>query len=99
MAIVYEWVIESVDTFDDITDTVAYDSYAQLRQSFTPTNDEGGVNRIVLVREVWTGDELEDRTWAYLADGILPTHFSGTNGRPIYKVPAKYLNEMAKQAV
>lgn len=98
MAILYEWVIEEVDRFDDIVDTVAFDSLTQLKASYTPTNADGGVNRICLVRNDWDGDSLEDREWAYVENDTLPTHFIGSNGRPTNKVPAKYLKEW-QQAV
>jgi hypothetical protein len=92
--IFYEWVIETVDQYDDITETTAYDSYAECLSSFTPTNPDGTINRMVLVRNDWDGDSLEDRSWAYLDNGVLPTHFSGTNGRPDYKVPDKLRKQM-----
>lgn len=98
MAIQYEWQIEECDAHDDIITSTAYDSLTELKRCYTPTNEDGGINRIVLVRSTYSYEDLDDREWAYVDNGTLPTHFIGSNGRPTTPVPAKYLKQW-QQAV
>lgn len=83
----YEWDIESKDEHGDV-----FDHWHENRLKDLPPLDEN--EDLVLVRNY--GDELDGlllREWAYVKDGVLPTHFS--EGAI---VPERFHKEFAKGA-
>lgn len=80
----YEWDIETV-TADEHEDIVDHDHRERMHDfggekltlALVEDGDEPGTFfRLCLVRSVWddvTG--LVDRSWAYVEDGKMPTHF------------------------
>ena len=88
----------SVETdCEDIVGTAAYDSLADALRTFNPTErptKDGTVRDVlVLVRHAWNAidGDLDDRAWAYVTDGILPTHFSDAWGNQCALTVPKYL--------
>jgi len=74
----FEWVIEGVDEFGDIQDVNHTDSLKKALEVAEIVKTEWPRVEIGLVRD--RGDEidgLQDRQWAYLTDGVLPTKFDG----------------------
>lgn len=81
----YEWTVEETDEFGDVTDTAAYDSFAQARRAAGPRDS------ICLVRHTFDSvQSLSDRQWAYLESGKLPRAFDG--GAPI---PSRFYREIS----
>jgi len=87
--VTYEWVVEVMDG-DDIVDTRAWDTLAEAQR-----DAQGERAVVVLVRNVWCDGGLDDRAWAYPADGVLPRVATDAGGRD-FKVPQKYLKEWVK---
>lgn len=54
-------------------------------------SEEGMTSRIVLVR-----DDDKGRSWAYLEDGELPSHFEDAYGVKVAKVPGRFHEEVSK---
>jgi hypothetical protein len=89
-----EWLVEElVDGSEDadIQDVCHFNSYAEAK-AWAAQEDFA---RIGLVRDRGNDtDGLICRSWAYIEDGNLPTHFENANGAEIAKVPAKYHREL-----
>ncbi len=99
MPVLYEWDIEDyhVDGDDVICldhnhrDKLADFSDAEMRAALADPAAEG--TRLVLVRDDYDDlDGLQDRQWAYVDYGRLPTHFD--NGKA---VPKRFLTEFARR--
>ena len=87
--ITYEWILETIEDGDivdiDFADSLTFDE-SQL------SGNDLGLCRVV-------GNEHEgviETTWAYVKDGKLPSHFSDARNCPLYVVPKKFHNEVAK---
>ena len=78
----YEWVVETIED-DEIADVDHYDSY--------PGPIAGADVGLVRDKISAHDDDVEDRQWAYVVDGVLPDTFDGGA-----KVPAKYKAEVQK---
>ena len=61
----FEWDIETLDEHGDIT----HDHWDELRQAPKPHELEEN-QRLVLVRDVWVDESLEDRQWCYVAESF-----------------------------
>lgn len=88
--VAYEWTVETVDEHGDITDTCAWDSYAEAQKRAALERASGTRVEIALTRIV--GDEIEglqDRQYAYLEGGKLPERFDGGA-----KVPRRFHREV-----
>lgn len=82
----YEWCIETIDDYDDITDLDFSDKISSFKISDLAYNPVAGEpkKRLVLVRSVGDNDEgLQDREWAYLEGGALPKEFTGGTQVPL----------------
>jgi hypothetical protein len=95
----YEWVVETVERDgedEDILDVNHYDTYAEAKEyAARAGTDFDGVpvfQRIGLVRD--EGQHPLNRSWAYVVDGALPSHFSDAYGHLTTKVPTKYFLQM-----
>lgn len=80
----YEWAIETVDEYEDITDVSFWDELPKVKLAEN--------ERLCLVRNDGNEDHgLSFRLWAYVVDGKLPENFENENGYEVgYKVPKKY---------
>jgi hypothetical protein len=90
----YEWVIETVDAYGDIQSVWHNDKFkeAAATAAFLKADGEQRVEVGLVRDDINDYDEnLEDRQWAYLEDGVLPAKFDGGA-----KVPKRYLAEVAK---
>lgn len=67
----YEWVAEIVED-GDVTFTEPCETYADA---------VAAGDNVALVRDHFRSDVLVDRLWAYVAEGKLPSHFSGADGQ------------------
>lgn len=76
----YEWVIETIED-DEIADVDHVDGY--------PGPQEGCHVGLVRDRLTAEDDDVEDRQWAYVVNGVLPDTFDGGA-----KVPSKYKSEV-----
>ena len=84
----YEWDIETLDEHGDIT----HDHWDELRQAPKPHELEAN-QRLVLVRDVWVDESLDDRQWCY------PEHsfeFVNESGQPTGKKVGAYLRAYFK---
>ena len=99
MPVMYEWDIEDyhVDGDDvicldhDHRDKLAGFSDAEMRAALADPAAEG--THLVLVRDDYDDlDGLQDRQWAYVDYGRLPTHFDGGKA-----VPKRFLTEFARR--
>tara|TARA_A100001391_G_scaffold166808_1_gene127022 strand:- start:301 stop:591 length:291 start_codon:yes stop_codon:yes gene_type:complete len=85
----YEWDIETLDEHGDIT----HDHWDKLRQAPKPQELEEN-QRVVLVRDVWVDESLEDRQWCY---PHLFTKFFDASGEPTGKrMPLRFLKEYVR---
>jgi len=88
MPATYEWDIE---TWED-DEVVDHNHRGRLHdfggEELTMAVAEDGY-RLVLVRDAADGG----RSWAYVSDGELPTHFLDANDQPVAKVPARFAKE------
>jgi len=84
----YEWDIETVDEHGDILD---HDHSATC-----PAHELAHNERLVLVRDVIGPEGVDDRTWAYVTGGKLPTFFSDAWQTHTREVPKKFHNELKK---
>ena len=94
----YEWVIETVDQFNDIQDVNHADSFDEAKQRAAGVSvPENGRVEIGIVRNRWSDfdGDLEDRTWAYIDNGALPSHFQTAGGAQACKVPEKFRREVS----
>lgn len=87
--VIYEYVIEIKDVFDNIMNLLFYDNLKELQPHIPYTMDYD----IALVRT--TGNDNEDvknKSYAYFIDNKLPTHFDDG-----IKVPQKYLSSLKSE--
>jgi len=100
MAVRYEWDVEetaAADT-DDHEEGECFDhrfceSYKEVLAVAATTPPEGTAWRPVLVR-----DDDAGRSWAYMENGKLPSHFEDAYGTPVAKVPKRFVDEVARCA-
>ena len=96
--VTYEWDMETAYNYGDIIDHHHADRLKDLKcYEGDPHEDvcdldgspEPAHIRLVLVRDTWREDGLDDRQWCYLnEDGMLPDTFDGGA-----KVPVKFRRE------
>lgn len=96
MTVIYEWDVETVETYDDgnndVHDHHHTKTFAEAKAFAATTPPEGCTHEIVLVR-----DDDDRRSWAYLnEDGTIPSHFYDANEGVWGKVPARYHKEVAR---
>lgn len=96
----YEWVVELTTTeatdeheADEVLDVHGCQGYLDASRLAATLTEPGLAGVIVLVR-----DDLAGRSWAYLEDGALPSHFSDAYGNEVSKVPARFVAEVARAA-
>ena len=91
--IIYEWDIETV-IFDgeEVTD-IHHDHWDKLSDgpSFDDVKSEPN-SRIVLVRDEYVDEDLQDRQWCYIEDS-LQFHYSGPSNPTAETVPLKFWDE------
>ena len=86
----YEWDVEEIDEHGDIIDHNHRDTAVavlHLARGFA-------LSDVVLVRDVWKDDSLQERSWAYVVDGRLPEFFEDAYQRQTVKVPARFHSEL-----
>lgn len=86
----YEWDYETVDEHGDVID---HNHRSRLWQF----NDADKTDWLVLVRD--EGDEangLENRSWAYVKEGILPKYFQDADNHNTAKVPKRFHEELRR---
>ena len=84
----YEWDIEERDEYGDVLDHDHEDKLADLLSRHLP----GELEQLVLVRNESSDPEhlgVEDRQWAYVERGKLPSRFDGGA-----KIPLKLRREL-----
>lgn len=87
----YEWVSEEVDEFGDIQDCNYCDTYKEAA-AWKRELPSGWSYEIALVWNTRTESEgLQDREYAYIDAGKLPSAFEGGK-----KIPKRYHDELAK---
>lgn len=87
MPATYEWDIETWED-DEVVDHDHRDKVHEFGgEKLTRAVAEDGY-RLVLVR-----DDDRGRSWAYVTNGELPTHFLDAYERPTAKVPARFVSE------
>lgn len=93
MTITYEWDCETVtdDEFEDVEDHYHSAKLADVLAYSKASPPTDCTHRVVLVR-----DDDDRRSWAYLEDGVLPSHFDDADGRRWGKVPARFHAEVVK---
>ncbi len=91
----YEWTLEAIDEFDDISDS----EFSEKLSAFADAELNG--KDIGLVRNEGTeADGLTDRYWAYIKDGKLPEFFSDDQGREVnIKVPQRFHEELTGSVI
>ena len=86
MTVYYEWDAEGVDrSTGDITAHHHTETALEMVEMFKSHPDD---TDMVLVR-----DDDNGRSWAYVKDGKLPTHFENSYQVPGAKVPIKHQRE------
>lgn len=100
MTVFYEWQVELVQYYPDdpepdlhdIIDQYPQETFAECMKFIKDPPDEPHQKwDIVLVRNNDTG-----RSWAYLEDGVMSTHFEDAYGREVSIVPKRFLAEVIK---
>lgn len=98
MTVRYEWDVEECAAKDsedyeegEIMEHWFQESYAGVVKQLTEAPAEGFRWDSVLVC-----DDGESRSWAYMVDGKLPTHFEDAYQHPTRKVPQRFHDEVAK---
>lgn len=87
MPVTYEWDIETWAD-DEVIDHDHRDRVHDFGgEELTRAVAEDGY-RLVLVR-----NDDKGRSWAYVANGELPTHFLDAYEKPVAKVPARFVTE------
>lgn len=80
----FEWDLETANKHGDIIDHEFSDELSGLPEC--NANQE-----LILVRDVLDASgSVDDRTWSYIKDNVLPLFFSDAGGNDRFKVPAKY---------
>lgn len=103
----YEWIVETVDEYEDIVETLAHETYREASATATRDAQDIGTKshtgsiiiRIdIALTRLWSRDfeaeGMEDRQYAYLEDGKLPEYFEHTGGGTGAKVPKRFFAEM-----
>ena len=97
MTTTYEWDVEEQTAEDsdeneagEVLDHLFCTSYAEAKRQAARPASEGCKFVIVLVRDADDG-----RSWAYMEDGKLPTHFCDAYQSPVAKVPQRFHKEVA----
>lgn len=88
MPVFYEWDVEEVDECGDVVEHNHFKTYSEAFKCFNKlvSDAEYGMSyEIVLVR-----NSDKERSWAYIEDGILPTHFEDAYGIQTAKVPSRF---------
>ena len=86
----YEWDVETVEEESgDVLDHNHCDSFREAIAAARETPDDGCRFDVVLVR-----DDDDGRSWAYLDDGKLPTHFLDAYEHEVAKVPQRFVKEV-----
>jgi hypothetical protein len=86
--VTYEWRVEILDDYGDITDSDEYESFQKACEAAT-----GPADCIVLVRDAGSHDQgIDDRQWAYYdrVSESLPLEFDGGA-----VVPQRFFKETA----
>ena len=98
MAVRYEWDVElqtavASDDHDEgeVVDHMFCGDFARSKRMAATAPEAGYRYALVLVR-----DDDNMRSWAYVTDGVLPSHFSDAYGEQYAKVPQRYHAEVAK---
>jgi hypothetical protein len=98
MTVCYEWDVETHTATEteeheagEVLDHDHRDSYAQCLHVASQPAPEGCRFAIVLVR-----DDDSGRSWAYLEEGKLPSHFINAYGIDVAKVPLQYHREVER---
>jgi len=88
MPVQYEWDVETFEITDGEVEIVDHDHSEKLLISqYMKASKAGNRKSLVLVRDVVSDNGVEDREWAYVQDGKLPTHFQDAYGKHGTKVP------------
>lgn len=98
MAIFYEWLVEELVEVDgDIQDVNHHSDARSMLVEVKGLEAEAKPVSYGIVRDRFNAyGDLECRSWAYVVDGELPTHFEDAGGAEVAKVPAKFVREFSK---
>lgn len=98
MSVDYEWDVEVVSASDtedlevgEVIDHRHQDSYAAAAALASTEPEPGQRYMVVLVR-----DDDDGRSWAYVKEGLLPSHFTDALGHKVAPVPSRFVKEVAK---
>jgi hypothetical protein len=91
MTVSYEWDVEVVqdDDENEVLEHLHQSAFADCQKVAAKPADEGCRHDIVLVR-----DDDDGRSWAYIEDGKLPSHFEDAGGTAVAKVPQRFHKEV-----
>jgi hypothetical protein len=92
----YEWAAELVDRDDDIQDVAHFDSLCGALTWNPPLSAGDKIQHALMIHHVSSSpdcdvDEEVGRSYAYLADGRLPTRFEDGS-----RVPDRYIREAVR---
>ena len=96
MTVIYEWDVETVQTYEDgdndVLDHYHTETYADAVRYTAAQPPESGISyKIVLVR-----DDDDRRSWAYVEDGKLPDWCSDAYEHHWGRVPKRFHKEVAR---
>jgi hypothetical protein len=86
MTVVYEWCAEEIAEWGDCLGLYFYKSRKEAEKHTEFYSMDCVKIAVCLIREVYDGDALEDRQWAYVVNEKMPQFFDGGA-----KVPKKFL--------
>lgn len=86
MATKYDWVVESLDEWEDIEDVNFYETYEETQQELYKLESyRVGLCKSKSNKEL---DSVESRVYAYICDGVLDNVFDDGS-----KVPQRYIKQ------
>ena len=97
MTISYEWDVETLDGDGEDADIIDHNfflSYADCLNHVKLWKDVQPHNRIVLVCDEDKNSGEHIRSWAYVENGVLPSHFQDAFDVPVRQVPQSFHSEL-----
>ncbi|HQR98142.1 MULTISPECIES: hypothetical protein [unclassified Polaromonas] len=102
MTVTYEWDIEETidytgkdDGLNDVLDHLFQPDFKSLKSQLDELKAHDVEDGHVHYDPVLVRDDDNGRSWAYLIDGKLPTHFEDAYQNPVAKVPARFHKEVS----
>lgn len=88
MAIIYEWVVEELDSNGEIDDVSFFDSFSEALEHYSRFGGRMGLSKAKSNKDI---DSVDYVVYAYFVDGVLESQFDDGSS-----VPTKYLKESTK---